>query len=130
MIMQKGKKDCLQATLSNLLKIPYEEIPAFTELYESMEDFNKEYDKWLFSRGYIRILFDYDITKLPWISDQILMIGILKKDNRDYSHAVIIQYIHSGPKTVKIELVHDPLKESDYDIKDLIQIEIITKHDY
>ena len=69
MIKQKHDKDCLQACLSELLEIKYEEIPEFYKLYPDMEKdypeindtFEKLYNEFLYEKGYSRILIDVPI---------------------------------------------------------------------
>lgn len=136
MINQKHEKDCLQATLANLLLIPYENIPAFYESYEKRgeSDFFIELDDWLNSIGRYRILFDVgfrDDGKLsvPFYCGikKFRCIGILEKKGRKYSHAVLLEFKRSNDGSFNIEIIHDPKTNSEYDRFDLIQIEIIAK---
>lgn len=127
MIIQKHGKDCLQACLSELLEISYEEIPEFYMMYPKDVDlFSAELDGWLRSRGYFRILMDsrYDeesgSVNMPLVSlESYRCIGVLEKPERSYSHAVVLEV-----KNGKI-ILHDPKPDSDYDLRDLIQIEFI-----
>jgi hypothetical protein len=135
MIKQRNDRDCLQCCLAELLNIDYDVIPKFYEAYpkdlnncqpEESKKFTKLFDDWLNSLGFFRILFDvkYDDgnIKMPYISIKNLkMIGILKKENRMFSHCVILK---NNRKTIEID---DPKKNSDYDIRDIIGIEILCK---
>lgn len=135
MIKQKNNRDCLICCLSELLNIEYDSIPKFYELYpddlkEEGEDFTKAFDEWLLSKGYYRILIDIEVVKnndglkikSPYISlDKTRVLGVLKKEYRDFSHCVVLDYYKN-----KVEL-NDPKLHSDYDLSDLIQIEILAK---
>jgi len=135
---QRNDRDCLICCLSKLLNVRYEDIPRFYEVYPANlndikiseeEAFMKAVDEWLDSKGYYRIIFDVEVInndsieiKVPYISlDRIRVLGILKKNYRLYSHCVILD-IHKD----EIE-ISDPKEDSDYDILDLIQIEILCR---
>ena len=136
MINQKNEKDCLQATLANLLLIPYEDIPAFYESYEKRgePDFFIELDDWLNSIGRYRILFDAGFREDGKISipfycglEKFRCIGILEKKGRKFSHAVLLEVERKKDGSFNIEMIHDPETNSEYDLFDLVQIEIIAK---
>jgi len=128
--MQEHEKDCLQACLTEILNIPYSEVPEF---YKYMKDdginntYIQEYDKWLESLGYARIMFDIEwengTIKYPVHISQTnyRAIGILHKKGRDYEHAIVLEREGSQYN------YHDPKSDSDYKIEDLIQIEFIYK---
>lgn len=126
MIMQKHDKDCLQASLSELLKIDYSEIPEFYKLYPNVDDFSNAIDEWLTERGYFRVLIaskynpDEGNIAFPLVSlKEYKCIGILEKSYRDYSHAVVLEVKDNRC------ILHDPKPDSDYDLRDLISIEFI-----
>jgi hypothetical protein len=129
-IYQKHTKDCLQATLSNLLSLPYSIIPEFYKYYE-----NEDKDKWinmltdfLDDHGYFRILLNVRIENdliMPiniYNNSPLLCIGILEKKGRNYAHAVLLEYLNNN-----FTIIHDPKRNTEYDIRDLIQIELILK---
>lgn len=133
---QRNEKDCLQATLANLLSIDYELIPNFYESYEKRgeSDFFVELDNWLNSIGRYRILFDAGFREDGKISipvycglEKYRCIGILEKKNQKYSHAVLLECVRKKDGSFNIELIHDPKVKSEYDLYDLVQIEIIAK---
>lgn len=137
MILQKHNHDCLQCCLSELLDIPYEEIPEFYKLYiderkqfEEVKDWKEDifeikYDEWLKSNGYTRFVFDAEFKDgallTPYFSQSFKCIGVMKKSGRSYSHAVITHFLEDG--TI---LWEDPKVDSDYEFSDLIKIEIIV----
>jgi hypothetical protein len=138
MINQKHEKDCLQATLANLLFMDYESIPNFFENYETggESDFFFKFDNWLNSIGRYRILFDASFREDGKISipvycglEKYRCIGILEKKGRKYSHAVLLECERRKDGSFNIELVHDPKSKSEYDLFDLVQIELIVKKD-
>lgn len=130
---QRNDKDCLNCCLSTLLDIEYDTLPKFWELYPNENDsddllFRVEFDKWLASKGYFRIMCDCGFVpkkiKVPYISlEEIDCIGILKKQNRFYSHCVILTITKN-----KIEIAFDPKKNSDYDLLDIVSLEFIIKN--
>lgn len=123
---QKHDKDCLQTCLSNLLNIPYNEIPEFYKYYDD-DNFTKEFDNWLSKKGLLRILIDVKIengtVRMPFYhsGDEFECIGILRKEGRKFSHAVIIHY-----KNKSLE-IFDPKAGSEYLPEDLIQLEFIYR---
>jgi hypothetical protein len=134
MIMQKNDRDCLTCCLAELLQIEYSDIPKFYEIYPQDLDkcndtqdyeFRKQFDEWLDSKGYMRIMIDIEvkdgIIKMPYISRPFKCFGILKKEKRSYSHIVILT-IHD-----REVLIDDPKQNSDYELKDIIGIEFILK---
>ena len=131
MILQKGKKDCLQVCLCELLKIDYEKIPKFYELYtEEGKDpdnvFPDAYDEWLQSLGYERIFmkieYKDDMVHIPRFSmKEFRCIGILN-NGKHYDHAVILNY-----KNERI-IIEDPLPDTKYGIEDIVGLEFIYKN--
>ena len=128
-VMQRHDKDCLQACLSSLLGIEYDEIPKFYENYGSHDDHSwmDEYSTWLL-KNFKLIPLQFNVT----IRNDIMIlpmapmypyycIGRLQKTNEKYSHAVVIKV---NKNTVGI--VWDPLVSSAYTIDDLIEIEILV----
>ena len=131
---QKHKQDCLQTCLAHIFNEPYENIPAWDKMinYEGVEEgdlFKQEYEKWLISKGYFRMLigvnFKDDGTFMtPYF--QIIpdfALGILEKPNAKVAHSVILNMNKKGI----IESYEDPLKNTEYVWKDLIQIEYLIK---
>jgi hypothetical protein len=128
MIKQKNSKDCMQCCLSELLNIPYEEIPEFYKMYNKYSDnYLEPLDDWLSSLGYVRMLIDVSIdenvVQLPFYysKNKFKCMGILRKENRKYDHAVIVYY-----KNGQIG-IDDPKINTDYSIKDLVQLEFIFR---
>jgi hypothetical protein len=135
---QKHSKDCLQACLAELLSIDYSEVPEFYKIFPNMfeswtdEEFHRfrnEFDKWLSSRGYIRVTIDVIFDKesyaihMPYVSSNFFRcIGILEKPDRKYSHAVVLSVTDNS----KIEM-DDPKEDSDYDLSDIKQIELFFR---
>jgi hypothetical protein len=137
MISQKNEKDCLQTTLANLLSIPYEVVPTFYQSYEKRgeSDFFIELDDWLNSIGRYRILFDAGFREDGKISipfycgvEKFRCIGILEKEGRKFSHAVLLEFERKKDGSFNIEM-YDPKPNSEYDLFDLVQIEIIAKRE-
>jgi len=122
MTKQKHGKDCLQTVLSDGLGIDYDLIPRF---YENDETWHDQYNKWLKSHNLFRILIDMEYNKelkFPYCSVMpILIIGILHIKPREHEHAVILQLTKTDI------IMHDPKIDSDYDLTDLVQIEMIFK---
>jgi len=137
-INQRNEKDCLQATLANLLSVEYESIPPFYEAYfkrMSDDDFLLELDTWLNSVGKYRILFDVSIRDdgkigIPFCCglDAFLCIGILEKKGRKYSHAVLLRVSRNG-KSFEIKIEHDPKPDSECDLFDLVQVEFVASQE-
>jgi hypothetical protein len=137
-IYQKHEKDCLQATLANLLNLKYEDIPEFYEFYlkrNSNDDFLAEVDQYLEKIGYFRILFDVSVTedrkiRIPFFCslENFKCIGILEKKDRNYSHAVLLE-VRRNENQFSIGIEHDPKRDTDYVLQDLIQLELIIKRD-
>jgi len=135
-INQYNEKDCLQASLANLLNIDYNLIPHFYENYEKRResDFFTELDNWLNSIGQYRILFDVSFREdgkicIPFYCglEKFRCIGILEKKGRAYSHAVLLEINRKDDGSFNIEIIHDPKVNSDYDLSDIVQIELIVK---
>ena len=130
MINQRNKKDCTQATLANLLNIPYEKIPAFYEEYEKTGDFLGPLDAWLKSIGRYRLSVDVtwkgEELQLPFVvfTDSVKAVGVLGKDDRPYTHAVLLE-IRFSDGEYKTRILHDPRPDTDYDIFDLVSIELL-----
>lgn len=138
MVMQRYLDDCLNACLAELLNIPYEEIPPFYKVFDQIfkgannkeiSQFTHDFDEWLFSKGYCRIVVDVKFDKekcqvqMPYISsDNVKCIGIFQKPDREYSHCVVL-HIENNEKV----WYEDPSEHSDYDLSDIIQIEVIFK---
>lgn len=133
-INQQNGKDCMQTTISNLLGIDYNSIPRFYESYEkNKSDFFLELDNWLNSIGYYRIMFDVKLKEdgkiyIPFYCglSKLICIGILQKKHRKYSHAVLLE-LKRNEHAFAIEIIHDPKINTEYDLNDIVQIEIITK---
>ena len=135
MRLQKHDADCLQCCLSDLLDIPYEDIPEFYKLYAdearkatdwSDDLFEIKYNEFLESKGYIRIMFDAEFEdgalKSPYIPKEYRCIGVMKKKDRSYTHAVILNFHKDNTITWE-----DPKPNSDYEFSDLVKIELIVK---
>lgn len=123
---QEKENDCMTATLATLLQIPPKDIPFFFE----MEDPNKSYNEWLLHRfGLCVIAVDYDkkMPKLPGLNiNEYYCLGTLKKDSREFSHAVIL-HCEKELDGIRTTIYHDPLGEkTDYDISDLVGIEYLV----
>lgn len=133
-INQKHEKDCLQATLANLLGISYNTIPDFWKYYngEDNGEFTIILDDFLADMGCFRFLVDVTYEdnkiKLPFYfsSPTITGIGILKKKDRWWSHAVLMEISRNQDK-FSVTILHDPKPNSEYTIEDIIQVEIIIK---
>lgn len=119
---QKHNKDCLQTVLSEGLKIDYDLIPRF---YENDKTWDKQYNHWLQRHNLFRVIFDLkfsDNLKFPYCSQMPeLFIGILHKESNKYDHAVILKFEDNNV------IMHDPKPNSDYDLTDLIQVEMLFK---
>jgi hypothetical protein len=119
---QKHNKDCLQTVLSNGLDIDYDIIPKF---YENDETWQQDYNDWLKENNLFRIILDIKYSEemiFPYCSVQpVLIIGVLTKKEREYDHAVILTF-----KDHNI-LMSDPKPDSDYDLTNLVQVEMIFK---
>lgn len=117
---QKNGKDCLQTVLSEGLQIDYDTIPKF---YENNDTWNKDYNNWLKSHGLFRVIFDMkfsDNLVFPYCSRlPVLLIGILHKPPRKHEHAVILEFEETNV------IMNDPKPNSDYDLTDLCQVEMI-----
>lgn len=128
MVMMRTDNDCLQACLSELLEVPYEEIPAFWELCGlNGKQFWERVDAWLKSKGLFRVVLnasydsERDAVRLPLLSlPKYRCLGVLEKPGRAHTHSVVLE-ISEGTC-----LQYDPKKNSEYDLRDLIQIEIIA----
>lgn len=129
MTQQRNNKDCLICCLADLLEIDYESIPKFYKLNVSgqPEDI-RLFDAWLYSIGYYRILTDVEFdaerahVKVPYLSLPVYALGVVQKPSRVYAHIVIVHLTKDS-----LTIVHDPKPDSDYTIKDIIQIEFIVK---
>ncbi len=128
-VTQKHDLDCLQATLSNVTGIPYSNIPEFYKEYEKGSNHKRQvYDKWLTENGYVRVVFDAfvkDDTIYPPMHisiKNVKAIGILQKPDREFSHAVFLEFKENGDLHI-----FDPKHDSDYSINDLKAIEILIK---
>lgn len=123
MIKQRTDSDCYQCCLSELINIPYEEIPEFSKLYDGNRLYT-EIDKFLYLHGYIRIVcdvtFENGVLNIPYFSGKCNCIGILEKQGRDYSHAVVLAFQDNNNITV-----YDPKNNSEYEFDDIAKIEII-----
>ncbi len=121
-MLQKHGKDCLQTVLSEGLNIDYDLIPRF---YENDDTWQERYNLWLHQMGLFRVLVDVEYTetmKFPYCSEApVLLIGILHKKPRKHDHAVILEL------TENEVIMHDPKPKSDYDLTDLVQVEIIFR---
>lgn len=119
---QKNGKDCLVTVLSEGLGIDYNSIPKF---YENDETWHKEYEKWLKSQGLFRVVIGMvfsETLKFPYCSQlPVLLIGILHQPPKEHKHAVILEINETNVT------MHDPKPNSDYDLTDLIQVEMLFK---
>jgi hypothetical protein len=132
MMNQQHERDCMQATLVNLLGVKYDTIPNFYLNYGMTGDeYNKELDDYLASINRYRIL--VDVTRredgkagIPFYCslESFRCIGILEKKNRKYAHAVLMQ-ITRRENSYQMEILYDPKINTDYSIEDLIQLELI-----
>lgn len=133
-IYQRHNDDCMQATLANLLCMPYESIPEFYKTFNNDGNrFVEALDKFLIGAGYFRITVDVKVRDDKTIAipfscspEKLYCIGILEKQGREYSHAVLLEVIPKE-KTPGFRIAHDPSPNSEYDIYDLIQVEFIMK---
>lgn len=129
--MQKHDTDCLQACLSYIFNIKYEDIPEFYKYFDKEDDseFSVIFDNWLASIGYIRVMVPAKCENGKGVSivgyynnrKKYIAIGILQKKFRKYSHAVVL-ISQDGYMEMQ-----DPKKNSDYDLTDLEYIEIFIK---
>lgn len=134
---QRHHRDCLQCTLATLLSVPYESIPEFYKTIADMnsptkeeaEAFERQYWDWLKSNGYVVIevkakYVEGGTIEVPFVSlDEYFCLGTLKKEHRNFSHSVVLRVTNNN----NIELYHDPKRNSDYDIRDLISIDFIFR---
>jgi len=124
--------------LSELLNIPYEEIPPFWKVWkngimekptkEECDEYDKQLYSWLNEMGYILISInvkydpDKDCIELPCMSKKSFRcIGTLRKKERFFSHAVILD-VYDGNIYMQ-----DPKENSDYSIEDITYIDFILK---
>ena len=138
MQMQRTESDCLNCCLSELLNIPYEEIPPFWKVWkngimekptkEECDEYDKQLYSWLNEMGYILISInvkydpDKDCIELPCMSKKSFRcIGTLRKKERFFSHAVILD-VYDGNIYMQ-----DPKENSDYSIEDITYIDFILK---
>ncbi len=73
----------------------------------------------------IDVIFDKEsyAIHMPYVSSKFFRcIGILKKPDRKYSHAVVLSVTDNS----KIEM-DDPKEDSDYDLSDIKQIELFFR---
>ncbi len=135
MVKQRNKKDCHICCLSEVLNIPYEEIPKFYEYYPEYGNpenlFKEKYDEWLHSVGYIRIMADvkYDpieeIINIPYHSlRKYKAIANLNKKDRVFSHSVVIQVDDMDKEEIQ---AIDPDDNSEFDLIDIEKIEFFFK---
>lgn len=119
MQLQKHEQDCLTVCLEEITGVPYDDIPEFFKM--DPETVVPEYVGWLGSIDYVRVVSYCDI--LPEIVTKgFKYIAILRKPERAYSHAVVIEVIDEEGGYV----LHDPKgPESEYTLKDLISVEYI-----
>ena len=135
MIKQKNNKDCHICCLSEVLGIPYNEIPKFYEYYPEYGNdenlFKDKYDAWLHSVGYIRLMADVtyneseNLVNIPYHSlRKYKAIANLNKSDRVFSHSVVINVddFNKG----KIQMI-DPNDNSDFDLRDIKKIEYFFK---
>lgn len=131
--LQKNRTDCMPTCLSELLNIPYEEIPVFIDLEDISNGaaFDVKLDTWLDSIGYYRMTIptSYDAEKheikLPYNSlNGYRCIGILSQKQKPFDHAIILN-VDKVDDEITLD---DPLGDkSDYTIADIIEIEFILK---
>jgi len=135
---QRHDRDCLQTCLSELLHINYSDIPEFHKISpdknrpwsdEEITTFKNTYDNFLNSHNYFRITIDTpfipdkNCVKMPYLSlNNFKCIGILQKPSRHYSHCVLLEITNNKD----ISLL-DPKPNSDYELSDITQIELIFK---
>lgn len=137
LINQKNEFDCLQATLANFLGIEYDAIPDFYKSFLETGDpdkFEEDVDKFLSSMNLFRIVVPMKKNLsggycLPYFCslNRYRCIGVLAKKDRAYSHAVILEIKRDVDGDLEIDIYHDPKKNTDYDINDLVQIEFVLK---
>lgn len=135
-VFQKTESDCQRCSYAYVLNLTYDEVPDFVDKLpafnfkeEDGDIFDKRIDNFLKSIGYLRLIVDckYDKEKemltIPYCSkDEILQIGVLKKEGRKYSHAVVLKVEKNN-----VSIIFDPKKNSDYDITDITHIEYLFK---
>ena len=125
-IMSKKPNDCLKCSLSELLNIPYEDIPDF-EL-----DSNAQYvqiNDFLEHNNLVRINIAYRFgDTLPfYLSHTTRCLGILSKQDKPYVHCVVLNMMKGIKKEcVEIEIL-DSKENSGYTLDDLSEIEFIFK---
>lgn len=125
-LRQRTERDCLQVCLEEITGIPYEDIPEFSLMGDK---WYPAFRGWLYANklSYIRMNMFPDVEgifHLPSGFDNgFKYIATLKKPEREYAHAVVIEITEEG-ESYK---VHDPKINSDYTLKDLILVEIIRK---
>jgi|WetSurMetagenome_2_1015567.scaffolds.fasta_scaffold485647_2 hypothetical protein len=132
---QKHDKDCLQATLANLLHMRYKDIPEFYKYYtDDNLVFEKKFNSWLSNLGYCWIIVNIfhwrdGAVKIPFYCGQknFRCIGVLKKKNGKDCHAVLLKLNKIKSESFKIDILHDPMKQKVFDLKDLVSIELIIK---
>ena len=120
MIKQKHDKDCLQCCLSEILDMPYEKIPNFYKEYvKSVDTANTMFDEWLRELGLLRFYATItDLQSVPYCSGSVRFLGELKKDDRKFSHAVVL-WVEDNKLYME-----DPLAKSDYTLDDLCGVEV------
>jgi hypothetical protein len=135
-INQKTDKDCIQVSLCNLLGIEYNSIPEFYKEYEQTKDgnlFEDRVDEFLKSIGRCRITLPVqnnngDLSVDFFISENnVRCLGILGKKERGYTHSVVLEIIKNERGAYRMKIEHDPKPNTDYDIGDLLFIELVVK---
>ena len=121
-INQRHSKDCVTATLANLLGMKYEDVPQFWELDPSLktetptkeelrhgaEVADSAVEEWLAENGYIKLTYDvYEKDGKPFLPKlskyPALALGYVSTPSH-YDHAVLVEVSES-----RIDLIHDPL---------------------
>ena len=122
---QEKENDCLTAAIATILQIEPSSIPFFFDT----ENPNEEFKRWMLKEKQMLVFANTYDKKKPYIIDipleKYFCIGTLKHDDKKYSHAVVLILEETKDGTT-IKIFHDPDKNTNYDISDLVGIEYIV----
>lgn len=116
-VYQKGKDDCYRAAIATYFNLDYESVPDFMPdegMFERIEVF-------LNKLGFTKFFYPCSLETIPLIRQkEFYCVGVLKKPDREFSHAVILKVDNDfkGDECL-VSVHHDPLVDSDYTIDDL-----------
>jgi hypothetical protein len=124
--MMRKKDDCFRCCIAELLDIPYEDVPDFfgdeIENKFTEDHIYKRLADWLEKKGIARLYIP--CTSKNFIScvasQNMSLIGVFKKENIEYSHAVVLRTTDRGTSWD----ILDPKPNSDYHFHDLCAIEV------